>query len=48
MGANPEKMELNPEEKEVIVKQQEVLNDQATVHFLRACRRERTFCQEMT
>jgi hypothetical protein len=40
-GVNPEKMEPNPEEKEAVVKWQEILNEEAAVHSLRACRERR-------
>jgi enterochelin esterase-like enzyme len=44
--ANPEKMEPTPGEKETIVQQQEIPNEEVAFHSLRACRNEKTACQE--
>jgi hypothetical protein len=40
------KMEPNPGEKEAIVEWQEIPNEEVEIHSLRACRNERTACQE--
>jgi predicted kinase len=45
---NPEKIEPNPGGKEDIVEQQENPNNDAAIHSLRACRKERAACQEAT
>lgn len=48
MEANLEKMEPNPGEKEAVVERQEIPNEEFASHSLRACRYERTACQEAT
>jgi hypothetical protein len=42
-----EKMEPNPGEKEAVVKWQENPNEEAEMHSLRACQKEKTSCQEV-
>jgi hypothetical protein len=46
--ANLGKMKPNPRGKDAVMEWQEIRNEEVAIHCLRACRNERTACQEMT